>query len=118
MGLLLQKLELEQQLERRDAYIANLEIAAAKNASLPEPKLEWVLMSDTPPHGDDDHIDCYIVLKRNKRNKRDVYERPWNTRHKCFDNMDHDDFEYNADDVFCWMVKPHVDLPPIPSEGE
>jgi hypothetical protein len=53
MGLLLQKLELEQQLERRDAYIANLEIAAAKNASLPEPRLEWVKIGDLdslPPY--------------------------------------------------------------------
>tara|TARA_R110002110_G_scaffold415850_1_gene657983 strand:+ start:19094 stop:19471 length:378 start_codon:yes stop_codon:yes gene_type:complete len=79
------------------------------------PKLEWTLTSDTPPHGDYNHIDCYIILKRNRS---DVLERPWNTIHKCFDDSGYDDFEYNADDVFCWMIKPHVDLPLPPSEGE
>ncbi len=74
-------------------------------------KLEWSLMAYGRPHGIHDHVDCYIILNCNKN---DVLERPWNTRHNWFDDSEYDDFEYGPSDVYCWMIKPSLDLPPAP----
>lgn len=76
------------------------------------PKLEWTLMSDKEPSGHNDHIECYIVLKRYPKY---IEEYPWNTHHKCFDDKDYDDHAYSPEDVLCWIEKPPVELPAPPT---
>lgn len=71
---------------------------------------EWIPVSEGLPEkerNEPDHVLCWI------RHQGETLIRPYNTLHKCFDDVDYDDHFCNVEDVSHYIV---IESPKPPKE--
>jgi hypothetical protein len=70
--------------------------------------MDWIKTSERlpikPGKRSYEHVDCLVVFKGQ------VFARPWNCEHECWDDEDGDDHWAEALEVTHWMP-----IPPLPT---
>lgn len=73
--------------------------------------MQWTLTKDALPEKPGkaryEHVWCIIQVAN-----RGPLIRPWNCEHRCWDDEEADDFEFEAHEPIAWMLI--SDLPPLP----